>query len=215
MMINIAMALADHGITGFRFDFSGNGESEGSFNSTFTSEVDDVRSVVKYFTEAKRTTIAVIGHSKGAKVALLYASKYHDIHAVVSISSLYDNVAAVEKWVGKDFRERIENDGYIEMVQKNGSYRISQEALKELLDVKMDEIGPSIDNKCKVLTVHGSADEANPVEDAYKFPNVIANHRLEIIQGADHNYSSHQNQLVSVVLSFIKEVVQAASDASL
>lgn len=57
----------------------------------------------------------------------------------------------------------------------------------------------------RVLTIHGSADEVIPVEDAHEFAKIIPNHQLQIIQGADHCYTSHQNELAPVVLRFIKE----------
>lgn len=65
-------------------------------------------------------------------------------------------------------------------------------------------------SKCKlrVLTVHGSADEDIPVEDAKEFAKIIPNHQLKIIKGADHGYSSHQDELASSVLPFIKESMQ-------
>lgn len=60
----------------------------------------------------------------------------------------------------------------------------------------------------RVLTVHGSADEIIPVEDALEFAKIIPNHKLHIVEGADHNYTSHQTELASVVLSYIKVALQ-------
>lgn len=59
-----------------------------------------------------------------------------------------------------------------------------------------------------MLTVHGSADEIIPVEDAFEFAKIIPNHKLHIIEGADHGYTNHQAELVSVVLDFIKSCLQ-------
>lgn len=58
---------------------------------------------------------------------------------------------------------------------------------------------------CRVLTVHGSMDQIVPVKDALEFDKIITNHVLRIIQGADHEYTSHQNELVKVVLDFIRD----------
>ncbi|PQQ16988.1 uncharacterized protein Pyn_02840 [Prunus yedoensis var. nudiflora] len=63
---------------------------------------------------------------------------------------------------------------------------------------------PSDCRECRVLTVHGSADETIPVEDALEFSKDNTNHKLHVIEGADHCYTSHQAELVSVVLDFIK-----------
>ena len=64
------------------------------------------------------------------------------------------------------------------------------------------------DSVYRVLTVHGSADEIIPVEDALEFAKIIPNHKLHIIEGANHNYSSHQAELASVVVDFIKASLQ-------
>lgn len=63
-------------------------------------------------------------------------------------------------------------------------------------------------NLYRVLTVHGSVDEIIPMEDALEFDKIIPNHKLHIIEGANHSYTSHQAELMSVVLPFIKESLQ-------
>ena len=60
----------------------------------------------------------------------------------------------------------------------------------------------------RVLTVHGSADELVPVQDALEFAKIIPNHKLHVVEGADHGYTSYQDELVPVVLNFIKSALQ-------
>ncbi|MCI76722.1 esterase/lipase/thioesterase family protein, partial [Trifolium medium] len=55
--------------------------------------------------------------------------------------------------------------------------------------------------------IHGSSDEINSVQDAHKFAKIIPNHKLHITEGADHAYNNHQDELSSVVVSFIKETI--------
>ncbi|EYU29890.1 hypothetical protein MIMGU_mgv1a020778mg, partial [Erythranthe guttata] len=51
LVVNLARALEQEGISAFRFDFPGNWESEGSFRyGNYSSEVEDLRAVVEYFT---------------------------------------------------------------------------------------------------------------------------------------------------------------------
>ncbi|PIN10050.1 putative esterase [Handroanthus impetiginosus] len=215
VMVNLAAALEQEGISAFRFDFAGNGESEGSFQfGNYISETEDLRSVVEYFTGVNRSTVVVVGHSKGGNVVLLYASKYHDIGAVVNVSGRYDVKRGIAERLGKNFLERLKKDGYIDVKTRTGEvdYRVTEESMMERLNTNMHEACLSIDGKCRVLTVHGSADEVIPVEDALEFAKIIPNHRLQIIEGANHGYSSHQDQLTSTVLPFIKECIQQAED---
>ncbi|GKD06370.1 alpha/beta hydrolase fold protein, partial [Tanacetum coccineum] len=121
MMVELADALEKQGISAFRFDFSGNGESEGTF------EFGEV------------------------------------------------------------------------------SFRVTDECLLERLNTNMHEAGLSIDQDCKVLTIHGSEYEIIPVVDGLEFAMIIANHKLQIVEGADHCYNKHREELVSTILAFIKE----------
>ncbi|XP_077212641.1 uncharacterized protein LOC143858496 isoform X2 [Tasmannia lanceolata] len=152
-MVNLATALATEGISAIRFDFAGNGESEGSFEyGNYKREVGDLRAVVQYYSEGKREISAIVGHSKG----------------------------------------KVE-------------YRVTEESLMDRLTTDIHAACHSIDKDCRVLTVHGSVDEIVPVEDASEFAKRIANHKLHIIEGANHGYSSHQIELASIVLDFIRD----------
>ncbi|KAK7329682.1 hypothetical protein VNO77_23857 [Canavalia gladiata] len=207
VMTKLAAALENAGISSFRFDFTGNGESEGSFEfGHYWREVDDLHAVTQHFNEANRTVIAIVGHSKGGGVVLLYASKYHDIRTVVNLSGRYDLKTGVEERFGKDYMERIRKDGFID-VKRSGSfdYRVTMESLMDRFNTNMHEACLKIEKECRVLTVHGSSDNVIPVEDASEFAKIIPNHKVHIIEGADHLYTNHQDQLASAVVNFIKE----------
>ncbi|KAF8406879.1 hypothetical protein HHK36_006000 [Tetracentron sinense] len=217
-LVNLAAALGKEGISAFRFDFAGNGESEGSFQyGDYHREADDLRAVVLHFHKAERVINAIIGHSKGGNVVLLYASRYHDVHTVVNISGRFDLDRGIEGRLGKDFKQKIKRDGFIDVKNKTGGveYRVTEESLMDRLTTDTHAACLSIENKCsvycnvtdtknRVLSVHGSVDKIVPVEDALEFAKIIPNHELHIIGGADHDYTSHQAELSSVVLGFLR-----------
>nr|GEX60853.1 alpha/beta hydrolase fold protein [Tanacetum cinerariifolium] len=62
-----------------------------------------------------------------------------------------------------------------------------------------------VDKDCKVLTVHGSEDEVILAEAALECAKIIPNHKLKIIEGANHGYDKHKEELASAVLAFIKD----------
>uniref|UniRef100_A0A3Q7H7T6 Serine aminopeptidase S33 domain-containing protein n=1 Tax=Solanum lycopersicum TaxID=4081 RepID=A0A3Q7H7T6_SOLLC len=112
----------------------------------------------------------------------------------------------------------------------NVDYRVTEESLMDRLNTNMHDACLQIDKGCRmetmltfttymecrflgidyfrVLTVHGSADEIIPVEDALEFDEIIPNHKLHISEGANHCYTSHQAELTPVILPFIKEGLQ-------
>lgn len=217
ILVNVAAALEKEGISAFRLDFSGNGESEGSFQfGNYSKEVEDIRSVVDYFIGSNRSMVVVLGHSKGGDAVILYASKYHDIPAVINLSSPSDLKRGMEDRFGKHIWEVLKKDGYIDVKSKTGEveYRLMEESMIERLNTDMHEACRLIDSRCRVLTVHGTEDEVIPVGDATAFAKMIRNHQLKIIEGANHGYSSHQDELISAVVPFIKECMQHHEHAS-
>ena len=57
-------------------------------------------------------------------MVLLYASKYHDIHTVVNVSGRYDLQRGIEERLGKEFMQRIKEDGFIDVKNKTGNLLI-------------------------------------------------------------------------------------------
>ncbi|XP_068333752.1 putative uncharacterized protein YDL057W isoform X2 [Pyrus communis] len=211
VMVNLAVALENEGISSFRFDFAGNGDSEGTFQyGNYRREADDLHSVVEYFSREKRAPSSILGHSKGGDDVLLYASTYHDVRTVVNVSGRYDLKKGIAERLGKDYMEVIKKEGFIDVKNKSGavSYRVTEDSLMDRLSTDMHESCLQIDKECRVLTIHGTADEIIPVEDALEFAKIIPNHKLHLIEGANHSYTSHQAELASVVLNFIKAALQ-------
>ncbi|XP_038880534.1 uncharacterized protein LOC120072198 isoform X2 [Benincasa hispida] len=183
--VNLAKTLENEGISAFRFDFSGNGESEGTFKyGNYHGEADDLHAIIQYWRAAGRVISAILGHSKGR----------------------YDLKKGIKERLGDDFMERIEKEGYIDVKKKQGAveYQVTWESLKDRLNTDMHEACLLIDKECRVFTIHGSADEIIPVEDALEFDKIIPNHKLHVVEGANHCYTSHQTKLASIVLNLIK-----------
>ncbi|KAJ0091411.1 hypothetical protein Patl1_13041 [Pistacia atlantica] len=206
-MVSIAAALERKGISAFRFDFAGNGESEGSFQyGNYRREAEDLRAVVQHFRREERAITAIIGHSKGGNVVLLYASKYNDICTVVNISGRFHLGRGMEGRLGQGYLQRIKQNGFIDVNNRRGKlkYRVTEESLMDRLTTDILAACLTIHQDCRVLTVHGSMDSIVPVDDALEFDKFIPNHKLHIIKGADHEYTSHQDELASVVLDFLR-----------
>jgi pimeloyl-ACP methyl ester carboxylesterase len=90
ILTQTAGAIADAGMLAVRFDKRGNGQSGGrSESATLGDFAEDARTVVRWLerrpdVDPKR--IAVVGHSEGAWVAMLAASREKRIAALVSIA---------------------------------------------------------------------------------------------------------------------------------
>jgi hypothetical protein len=89
-LAHLAGALSESGFVAVRYDKRGNGQSGGRAESATLSDfADDVRTVVRWLADrrdidAKR--IAVVGHSEGAWIAMLAATREKRIAGVASIA---------------------------------------------------------------------------------------------------------------------------------
>jgi len=90
MLGQLARALADAGFLVVRYDKRGYGQSGGrSESATLSDYAEDARTVIKWLDARKDVDdqrIAVVGHSEGAMVAMLLASRERKVAAVVSIA---------------------------------------------------------------------------------------------------------------------------------
>jgi pimeloyl-ACP methyl ester carboxylesterase len=89
-LAHLAGALADAGFLVVRYDKRGNGQSGGRAESATLSDfAEDARSVIKWLADRKDVDakrIAVVGHSEGAWVGMLAASRDKKIAALVSLA---------------------------------------------------------------------------------------------------------------------------------
>ncbi|EAY74661.1 hypothetical protein OsI_02556 [Oryza sativa Indica Group] len=206
LILDLTAALTKKGISVFRFDFSGNGESEGEFEyGNYRKEADDLHSVVSYLCKEKYDVTAIVGHSKGGDVVTLYASIYDDVRLVINVSGRFDLEKGIEERIGEGSIDRINKEGYLDVKDKSGNvqYRVTKESLMERLSTDIRAVSMSLTKECRFFTVHGSADETIPVEDAYEFAKHIPNHKLQVIEGANHNYTAHREELADAVVDFI------------
>jgi len=83
----ISNELTKDGFSIFRFDFSGNGKSEGVFGEAgLLKESDDLKSVLKRFKKYKK--IILIGHSMGGAACILAGNSSKRVKGIITIEGL-------------------------------------------------------------------------------------------------------------------------------
>lgn len=87
----ISQRLADQGIAVLRFDFTGLGHSQGEFaNTTFTSNVDDLKAAAEMLSARSMAPSLLVGHSLGGAAVLKLAPELSGIKAVVTLGAPFD-----------------------------------------------------------------------------------------------------------------------------
>eukprot|EP00892_Ulva_mutabilis_P006954 jgi/Ulvmu1/4630/UM002_0361.1 len=203
----LAEALAHRHVGTLRIDFTGNGDSDGTFDfANYSVEAGDIRSAVQYLQSLGLNVTGIVGHSKGAGSVLLYSSLHDDIANVVNIAGRFDMHRGIKERFGEDIMARLASTNQIPMTSKRDdgtdiNWVLTKWSLQDRLDLNMEQICARI--LCsEVCTVHGSADQVIPVDDARRFSAAVKNHRLHVIDGADHNFRrpEHAQQLIQAVV---------------
>ncbi|XP_012444681.1 uncharacterized protein LOC105768937 isoform X1 [Gossypium raimondii] len=219
-MVTLATTLGREGISAFRFDFAGNGESEGSFMyGNYRREAEDLRAVIRHFRKNQRLITAIVGHSKGFLqggmwcFSMLQSTMMYPPSSIFLAGSIWRKAWKVD-WV-KIFYKESSRMGLLMLRIEKFEYRVTQESLMDRLTTDTRAACLSIDQNCRLLTIHGSRDKIVPAKDALEFARFIRNHKLHIIEGADHEYTAHQDELATVVLDFVKAVREDRNTAEL
>lgn len=98
----ITRALTAQGIAVLSFDFTGLGRSGGDFaDSTFSSDVDDLRAAAEYLRAEVEPPTLLVGHSLGGAAVLSAAPDIPEVRAVATIAAPADP-AHVQHLLGAD-----------------------------------------------------------------------------------------------------------------
>lgn len=205
----------------FTFDFSGNGESEGEFGfANYDIEVNDLQCVIQYLRDQSYFVEVLIGHSKGANVAMLYSAQEDDVPYVVSISGRFVMNRRSPNLFTREEQKELEEKGVFawqERTLPNGQkriYYVTQVAVEEKCKLDMS-IVKNIE-KTQVLIIHGTKDTVIPTEDSIFFHQTIlrsnepgatrkSNSTLYIMEDADHSFQAKNNLLNEVIVNWLRE----------
>ncbi|EFC45676.1 predicted protein, partial [Naegleria gruberi] len=171
--------LFDEHFDTFRFDFSGNGESEGEFSySNYYKEVEDLHSIVMYLKDTlKYEQISLCGHSKGGNVVLLYSNKYPQYvqnGIVVNLCGRFDMSNTPINRFTESEREELAKSGRFLWKTFTIELYVTKQALEERgkvdTKIQLQENYP-----LRVYSIHGDRDSMIPFSDSQQFHEFFKN----------------------------------------
>ncbi|BFZ61676.1 hypothetical protein YB2330_002749 [Saitoella coloradoensis] len=181
----------------FRLDFRGNGESDGDWDRPrlFKDDYADLDAVTDYLRRERQYQFyAIVGHSRGGQVALLYAHHRPDLRIplLVNASGRYFGSGLRDRYLMRS-KTMAEEGGATDKikVKHTGEVKAKRTPWEEIdansnIDLSVIEHFPPDVN---VLTVMGTRDHIVPPNEVQYFANLLAGrHTLQLVEGADHNY---------------------------
>ena len=159
----IAGRLAAAGIAVLRFDFTGLGHSGGEFaNTTFSSNVEDLRRAAEHLAGRGLAPSLMIGHSLGGAAVLRAAPDLGSVRAVVTIGAPFDPSHVTHNFGGA--LDEIDRDGAAEVSLGGRAITIGRDFVA---DVSAAKLGPAIAGMKKALLVmHAPRDSIVSLENA-------------------------------------------------
>lgn len=188
LLVAVAEGLAARGWPCLRISFSGNGDSEGKFEeSTISKEVADLAAVLATVPQEKR--IAYIGHSMGAAVGVLTASRRMDIQALVSLAGMTHTADFVQR----EFGDVEPGKGFMwddEDCPLSEAYVEDLKSINDTLDAASQINQPW-------LLIHGTADDVVPLKDSRDaFETASCRKEFLEIPGAGHVFGDDSYPVV-------------------
>lgn len=217
LFVKAARELASEGNLVVRFDYVGCGESSGEYGQEgIDSMIAQTRAVLDYGLscgDIDPTRVILIGHSLGGAVALLTAVRDRRVKKLILWSAVGYPFNDIVKITGRHVYDESKDKGiadYLgygfspEFFDSLGNYQPFQEAIKFTGDV---------------LVIHGTSDDAIPVDYAFLFQKVFwmrpeGRCDKEIIFQGDHTYSSseHRDQLLLKTREWLGALEAVQSD---
>ena len=193
-----------------RFDLEGNGSSEGKFTfAGFSREVENIRSVIAWARGQSFKVLALVGHSKGGNLVLMYSSRYGDVPLVVPICSRMD-MSVIPSMVSHALDEINEKGSAVIEVRRK-QFTIDREMIQERLQVNMKKVTEKV--KTWVFVIHGTNDDVTYLRDSEELEIALGRYCFEryIIEGANHYFREFKEELVSNINNFFRKAVPLLS----
>jgi len=199
----------------------------------FEEEVKDLQAGIRFFQRRSSSGVVLLGHSLGVDRVVYYMAVTND--KFVKGLVLVAGPAAISKWtkfaLGKEkFKELVEfakkkvaDDPYSIIANVRRHYpqwyhpkipdiithRLS--TVRSFLSVRAPETNADAIKhigkiRIPILIIHGLKDEIVPPEDAKTLEEAALFSELVYVDGADHYFKGHENNLVNTIKDWLERI---------
>jgi len=185
--------LAAAGFHVLRFDFSGNGQSEGVFIETsYSKYITEMEAAANFLKAYGVKWLGFAGHSMGAAVSVLAGARLSGIQAICAIAGRLTGMDPTRIF-SQDQKRQFQETGRLEFVSRGRQLELDSRFMNDMLSHDMPATVASL--RIPLLIVHGTLDEIVPADQAVKAHSVNPDHsELVIIPGADHFFSQSEHR---------------------
>lgn len=203
MYVSLSENLSRVGIVSLRFDFRGQGDSEGNFaEMTLEGEVSDALEALNYlkslpFVDSKR--IGIFGRSFGGAISILAAHRLGDVKSIALWAPVYDAKQWEEQWEMFETHQMNEQARH-KMMRINGQLP-SISFFKELFAMDLRKEVESL-NHIPMLLIHGKKDPLVGIEHSEKYIEIrkkgFAKTEFIKLLHSDHDFTHPEEKLRAI-----------------
>ena len=182
--------LNEQGIATFRFDFFGQGDSDGPFEKlTTTLAVRQTQAALDLVTARGYDRIGLVGSSFGGLVAILTAAQRCDIACLALKCPVVDFADELRLTFGPEELARWQATDTIQNIMGGRDrvrlrYAFYEDCLKQIA------YGPAEHITVPTLIVQGEQDECVPLHQSRRLRDALGGpKRLDLLPGADHQFT--------------------------
>jgi putative redox protein len=188
-----AARLTDAGFQVLRFDFSGNGQSEGVFiDTSYTQYITEMKDAADYLKSNGVTWLGLMGHSMGAAVSILAASRQPGIQAVCTLAGRLTTVDPAGIFSPQQLRQ-LQETGRLQFISRGRQLELDERFLNDMRDYDIQKVVTHLN--LQVLVIHGTADEIISADQAIAAQMLNPDHlELFMMPGADHFFSQQEHR---------------------
>ena len=182
--------LNERGISTFRFDFFGQGESEGLFEDvTVSAAIGQAMAAVNFVAARGYDRIGLVGSSFGGLVGLLTAARRTDLSCLALKCPVVDFAEELRLEFGPDELARWKTTDTIPNIT-GGSERVRMKYLLYEDCLRHIAYEPAARITVPTLIVQGDCDELVPLHQSRRLLELLGGpKRLDLLPGADHQFS--------------------------
>lgn len=182
------------GFNAVRFDFRGNGDSDGEFiDQSLSSRIKDLKKVIEFYKPEK---YILFGSSFGGKVVLHY-SEDNEPEAIIGRAPVtYNDIMS-------KYRSVVEEKG--EFTHHEGA-TIDERFFEDFQEHQFDEISDSID--CPIAIFHGGSDSTVHFENsAEAIKELETDVHLHKFKGEKHSFSDEaEEKMLDNMFNWLKTI---------
>ncbi|GKU83160.1 alpha/beta hydrolase [Niallia sp. NCCP-28] len=209
LFVKAAQRLTKENYVVFRFDYSGCGESSGTYgNYSMPELIEQTKAIINYASELPYVEeLILLGHSLGGATALLTANTDKRIRKLIQWAAVSDPYKELVQIFGEDYVQTLD---HVPAIDFNGYYFSSYYFDQMKNFHPLEEAAAFMGN---VLLIHGTEDEDIAYEGLKNYKKSYlkrsyGNVETDTIYNANHTFSNgkHYQQLIDKTCEWLQKV---------